>query len=86
MPHEHVSCAPRRSTPRGRFVFGGASIVAPLAFICSNLVICWTDFRTNTFLFLLVATGFVLYAVYYHAIARKSASRFGWKNIAWLLP
>jgi hypothetical protein len=28
----------------------------------------------------------VLYAVYYHVVARKPASRFGWKNIAWLLP
>ena len=51
-----------------------------------NLVIYWTGFRANTFLFSLAATGFVPYAVYYHVIARKPASRFGCKNIAWLLP
>jgi hypothetical protein len=64
----------------------GASIIAPLAFICSNLVIYWTGFRTNTFLFSLVAIGFVAYAVYYHFIARKPAGQFGWRQIAWLLP
>lgn len=40
----------------------------------------------NTFLFLLVAGGFVLYAVYYHYIAKKPAEDFGWRYIAWLVP
>jgi len=68
MPHEPVSCAPRRSTP---------SAISPLG---------WTGFGANTFLFSLAATSLVLYAVYYHGIARTPASRFGCKNIAWLLP
>lgn len=78
----------RRNLPdlKRPFHLAGTSIIAPLAFICSNLVIYWTGFKTNTFLFSLVAAGFVLYAVYYHVVARKPASRFGWKNIAWLLP
>ena len=68
------------------FRMPGASVIAPLAFICSNLVIYWTGFKTNSFLFSLVAIGFVLYAMYYHVVMRKPAAQFGWKNIAWLLP
>ena len=64
----------------------GASVIAPPAFICSNLVIYWTGFKTNSFLFSLVAIGFALYAVYYHVVMRKPAARFGRKNISWLLP
>jgi signal transduction histidine kinase len=61
-------------------------VIAPLAFICSNLVIYWTGFKTNSFLFSLVAIGFVLYAMYYHVVMRKPVAQFGWKNISWLLP
>lgn len=68
------------------FRLKGASIIAPLAFICSNLVIYWTGFRTNSFLFLLVAIGFVVYALYYHLVMKKPASTFGWSHISWLLP
>lgn len=63
-----------------------APVLAPVAFICSNLVIYWTGFATNTFLFALVGIGFVLYAAYYHIVLRKAAKDFGWNNIAWLLP
>jgi len=68
------------------FRMGAATVLAPLAFICSNLVIYWTGFKTNTFLFSLVAIGFALYAMYYHFVVRKPASAFGWKHISWLLP
>ena len=64
----------------------GAGVVAPLAFICSNLIIYWTGFKTNNFLFSLLAIGFVLYAFHYHFIARRAADDFGWPHIAWLLP
>jgi amino acid transporter len=75
MPHVHRS-----------FRLTGATVLAPIAFICSNWVIYWTGFVTNLFLFALVFCGFVLYAAWYHLIARKPARSFGWRHIAWLLP
>jgi amino acid transporter len=66
------------------FRLKGAGIIAPFAFICSNWIIYWTGYRTNTFLFLLVAGGFVLYALYYHFAVKKPVVDFGWGNIAWL--
>jgi amino acid transporter len=68
------------------FRLAGAEILAPIAFICSNWVIYWTGFETNLFLFALVFGGFVLYAAWYHFVARKPAASFGWRHVAWLLP
>ncbi|RDU97775.1 APC family permease [Trinickia dinghuensis] len=78
----------RRNLPNMKrpFRMWAAPVLAPLAFICSNLIIYWTGFATNTFLFSLVAVGFVIYALYYHLVLRKSPSDFGWRQIAWLLP
>jgi len=78
----------RRNLPdlKRPFRMQGASIVAPLAFICSNLIIYWTGFKTNNFLFSLLVIGFVLYAIHYHFVARRAAHDFGWRHIAWLLP
>ena len=78
----------RRNIPAtGRaFELKGAGLLAPLAFICSNYVIYWTGFDTNSVLFIIVAIGFVLYAGYYHLIERKPAESFGWRQISWLLP
>lgn len=78
----------RRNMPELRrpFRLWGAWIIAPLAFICSNWVIYWTGYKTNAFLFSLIAIGFIVYALHYHFIVRKPASEFGWGPIAWLLP
>ncbi len=78
----------RRNQPELRrpFRLKGAGAIAPFAFICSNWIICWTGFTTNSFLFALIAIGFLLYAAHYHLIARKPAAEFGWASIAWLLP
>ncbi len=67
------------------FRLRGAEILAPIAFVCSNWIIYWTGFTTNSFLFILVAVSFALYAVYYHFVARKPVEDFGWRYIAWLV-
>ncbi len=78
----------RRNQPELQrpFRLWGAEILAPIAFICSNWIIFWTGFTTNSFLFGLLAIGFVLYAAYYHFVEKKPVEDFGWRHIAWLLP
>jgi amino acid transporter len=78
----------RRNLPEGhrRFSLWGASFIAPVAFVCSNLVIYWTGLRTNSFLFGLVAVGFILYVIYHLLIARLPSKEIGWRHISWLLP
>ena len=63
-----------------------AGVLAPSAFICSNWIIEWTGFETNSFLFVLIFVGFVLYALHYHVVARRPAADFGWRHISWLFP
>lgn len=63
-----------------------ASLLAPFAFICSNCVIYWTGFRTNTYLFIIIALAGSLYAFHYRFVAKRPAAEFGWRHIVWLLP
>lgn len=78
----------RRSQPDlpRSFRLWAASIFAPLAFVCSNWIIYWTGFRTDSFMFAILALGFAAYALHYHYVAGKPAEEFGWRYIAWLLP
>ncbi|MBB5372742.1 APC family permease [Acidocella aromatica] len=78
----------RRSQPglARPFRLKAAGLLAPLAFVCSNWIIYWTGFRTDTVLFLVIGIGFALYAVQHHVVAKKPAADFGWRYIAWLLP
>jgi amino acid transporter len=78
----------RRNQPslRRPFRLWAAHVLAPIAFICSNWVILWSGFKTNSFLFGLVAIGFALYALHYHFFAKSPARDFGWRYVAWLLP
>ncbi len=69
-----------------KFRLWGAGFLAPIAFICSNWVILWSGFKTDSFLFGLVAVGFAAYALHYHFVAKRPAQDFGWRYIAWLLP
>ena len=71
---------------RRSFRLPGAGLIAPVAFVCSNFIIEWTGFVTNSFLFGLVAIGFIIYALYYHFVVRRPVAEFGWRHIAWLLP
>ncbi len=68
------------------FRLKGANIIAPLAFIASNWVIFWTGCTTVTFLFGLLGSLFILYALWYYLIARKPSAQFGWKQAWWVFP
>jgi amino acid transporter len=61
-----------------------AGIIAPIAFICCDLIILWSGFTTVTWLFGIVAFIFVLYLAYFYLIAREASTNFGWDHIWWL--
>jgi amino acid transporter len=62
----------------------GAGIIAPIAFICCDLIILWSGFTTVTWLFGIVVFIFVLYLAYFYLIAREASADFGWDHIWWL--
>lgn len=76
----------RRPDEHRPFRLKGAKFVAPLAFIASNWVIFWTGCTTVTFLFGLLGSLFVLYALWYHLAARRPTANFGWQHAWWVFP
>lgn len=78
----------RRNLPNSRrsFHLPAANLIAPAAFVCSNLLVLWTGFLTNTVLMVIVLVGFLAYAAWFHGVARRPAEEFGWREIFWLLP
>ena len=76
----------RRPEEHRPFRLKGANVIAPLAFIASNWVIFWTGCTTVTFLFGLLGSLFILYAIWYHILARKPVAQFGWQHAWWVFP
>ncbi len=78
----------RRNLPtlQRPFRLWGAEVLAPIGFICSNWILYWTGFRTDSFMYIIMIIVFILYAGFYHLVARMPAAEFGWRYIAWLLP
>ncbi|HET7313713.1 APC family permease, partial [Salinisphaera sp.] len=78
----------RRNAPNAErpFKLAGANVLAPITFILSNWIIYWAGFYTNSVLFIIIAVGFAIYALYYHLIARMPSEEFGWRYISWILP
>ncbi|MER5171198.1 APC family permease [Thioclava sp. GXIMD2076] len=76
----------RRSQPdlKRSFRLAGAGVLAPVAFIASNLVIYWTGFYTDSILFGMLVVGFAIYAFVFHVLQKRSAEEFGWKHLGWL--
>jgi amino acid transporter len=53
------------------FRLAAASIAAPIAFICCDLIILWSGFTTANWLFAIEMAIFLLYLGYYHLIAHE---------------
>lgn len=66
------------------FRVAAASIVAPIAFICCDLIILWSGFTTVTWMFAIVLIIFLLYLAYFYLAAREESANFGWENLWWL--
>ncbi len=61
------------------FRLKAARVLASVAFIVSNLIVCWTGLATLNFLFGLLCAVFALYLAY-HRLARTGR---GWRSLEW---
>ena len=83
-----VLAAMRRQLPEHPrpFRLPGGDLLPFLAFYSSNMIVFWAGWDTNWKLFLAVALGFVVLAVFY-ATSRDSMPKMDWKSGAtWALP
>jgi len=83
-----VLAAMRRQLPEHPrpFKLPGGDLFPFLAFYSSNLIVFWAGWGTNWKLFVAVALGFVVLAIFY-ATSRDSMPRMDWKaGATWALP
>ncbi|MEO6501171.1 MAG: APC family permease [Jatrophihabitantaceae bacterium] len=83
-----VLAAMRRQIPEHDrpFKLPGGDALPFLAFYCSNLIVFWAGWATNWKLFIAVALGFVVLAIFY-ATSRDSMPAMDWKaGASWTLP
>ncbi|HEX8095147.1 APC family permease [Jatrophihabitans sp.] len=83
-----VLAAMRRQLPDHPrpFKLPGGDVLPFLAFYCSNLIVFWAGWATNWKLFVAVALGFVVLAIFY-ATSRDSMPKMDWKaGATWALP
>jgi amino acid transporter len=83
-----VLAAMRRQIPDHNrpFKLPGGDVMPFLAFYASNLIVFWAGWDTNWKLFIAVALGFVVLAIFY-ATSRDSMPEMDWKSGAsWALP
>jgi amino acid transporter len=83
-----VLAAMRRQIPEHNrpFKLPGGDVMPFLAFYCSNLIVFWAGWSTNWKLFVAVALGFVVFAIFY-LTSRDSMPEMDWKaGASWSLP
>ena len=83
-----VLAAMRRQLPDHPrpFKLPGGDVIPFLAFYSANMIVIWAGWGTNWKLFVAVALGFVVLAIFY-ATSRDSMPRMDWKaGASWALP
>jgi amino acid transporter len=75
---------PEQSFPRP-FRLGLAGVVAPAAFIVSNLVVFWAGADVTNHLFGGLAIAFLIYAAWQLG-TRRTLKHLAWRGAAWMVP
>lgn len=84
-----VSFAALRRTDPDRerpYRLRAGGVLAPVAFIASDLIVYWSGWKTDAKLFLAVLAGFVLLALSYLTKANPRRPRIQWRPALWIGP
>ncbi|MEY2342655.1 APC family permease [Acidithiobacillus sp. IBUN Pt1247-S3] len=68
------------------FRLWAAPIIAPFAFIASNLIIFWSGVATLNFLFGMLLIFLILALLWFYGKGRHKETPFGWRYGWWLIP
>lgn len=63
-----------------------AGVLCPLAFICANLIVYFAGFSTIFWLYVLIAIGFIAFALYQLRLPRDRRTIIDWPAAQWILP
>jgi amino acid transporter len=73
------------SRPR-RYQLPGAAVLCPLAFICANYIVYFAGFSTLFWLYVIIAAGFVIFAIYQCGLPAVRRTIIEWRSASWILP
>jgi len=71
--------------PRG-YRLPAAGVLCPLAFICADLIVYFSGFSTIFWLYVLIAIGFIAFALYQAALPAARRTVIEWRAAQWILP
>jgi amino acid transporter len=63
-----------------------AKVLAPLSFVCANLVVYWSGWNTIVWLYILLAIGFGMFFLYRLVSRRDVNMPLDWRSAIWILP
>ena len=63
-----------------------AGILAPLSFVCANLIVYWAGWNVIFWVYVFVVAGFVVFFVYQAIAPRGRKLKIHWRNAAWIPP
>jgi amino acid transporter len=63
-----------------------AAVLAPLSFVCANLVVYWSGWNTIVWLYVFIAVGLVLFLLYWAAGRREHRMPLEPRAAAWIVP
>jgi amino acid transporter len=71
--------------PRG-YRLPMARVLCPIAFICANCIVYFAGFSTIFWLYVLIAIGFLLFAIYQAILPAARRTIIDWHAAIWILP
>jgi amino acid transporter len=71
--------------PRG-YHLPAANVLCPLAFIFANCIVYFAGFSTIFWLYVLIAVGFIGFAIYQVSLPRERRTIIDWRAAQWILP
>jgi amino acid transporter len=74
---------PDRSRP---YRLPAAQVLAPLSFVCANLIVYWAGWNVIFWLYIFIIAGFVVFFVYQAIAPPGRKLKIHWRNAAWIPP
>ncbi|MBV9444826.1 MAG: APC family permease, partial [Streptosporangiaceae bacterium] len=71
--------------PRG-YRLPAAGVLCPLAFICANFIVYFSGFSTIFWLYVLIAVGFIAFAIYQVTLPPARRTIIEWRAAQWIIP
>lgn len=63
-----------------------AQVLCPVAFICANIIVYFAGFSNIFWLYIMIAAGFIIFALFQIFTPRATRTIIEWRSAAWIVP